>query len=282
MISAAPFRDRVVHHALCNIIELLFERQFIHDSYANRIGKGTHRALDRCQQFARRYPYALQLDVVRFFPSIDHEVLRAALARTIADARVLKLCDTILASGEGIQAEEYRMVYFPGDDLFAASRPRGLPIGNLTSQFWANVYMNALDQFIKRELKCGAYLRYVDDMVMFADDKAALWQWRRAAIEFLEGLRLTIHVERAHPRPVTEGLPFLGFTIFPTHRRLKAKKAVSFRRKYRQLMSDLEAGLLDLSVVKASVLGFVNHARYGDTRGLRRAILSRRLKRKRQ
>ena len=173
------------------------------------------------------------------------------------------------------------MVYFPGDDLFAASRPRGLPIGNLTTQFWANVYLNALDQFIKRELKCRAYLRYVDDMVLFAGDKAVLWQWRRAVIAFLEGLRLTIHAERAHPRPVTEGLPFLGFTIFPTHRRLKAEKAVSFRRKYKQLMSALDAGLLDLSVVKASVAGFVNHARYGDTRGLRRAILSRRLKRRR-
>ena len=237
LISAAPFRDRVVHHALCNIIEPMFESRFIHDSYANRKQKGTHRALDRCQQFARRYRYAVQLDVVQFFPSIDHQLLRAPLARIIADARVMGLCDAILASGEGIQAEEYRMTYFRGDDLFAVLRPRGLPIGNLTSQFWANVYMDTFDQFVKRELKCRAYLRYVDDMVLFADDKDTLWQWRHSVVDFLQGLRLTLHLDRSHPRPVTEGLPFLGFTVFPTHRRLKARKAVSFRRKFIRMIS---------------------------------------------
>ncbi len=101
LISAAPFRDRVVHHALCNLIEPIFERRFIFDSYANRVGKGTHRALDRAQQFARRYPYALQLDLVQFFPSIDHALLRQALARVIGDEQVLALCDVILASGRG-------------------------------------------------------------------------------------------------------------------------------------------------------------------------------------
>jgi len=273
LISAAPFRDRVAHHALCNVIEPLFERTFIHDSYANRVGKGTHRALDRCQQFARRYPYALQMDVVQFFPSIDHALLRAALARVIADAPTLWLCDTILASGQGVQAEEYHMVYFPDDDLFAANRPRGLPIGNLTSQFWANVYLDPFDQFVKRELKCRAYLRYVDDFILFAEDKRTLWAWRAAAIEFLAKLRLTAHLERAHPRPVTEGLPFLGFTVFPTHRRLKAQKAVSFRRKFKQQVADLAAGRIELEDVHASVRGWVNHARYGDTWGLRRALL---------
>jgi hypothetical protein len=108
LTSAAPFRDRVVHHALCQVIEPLFEQLFIQDSYANRVGKGTHRALDRCQEFARRYPDALQLDVVQFFPSLDHALLRAALARVIADEPTLWLCDVILQSGVGVQAEEYR------------------------------------------------------------------------------------------------------------------------------------------------------------------------------
>jgi len=274
LISAAPFRDRVVHHALCQVIEPLFERLFICDSYANRVRKGTHRALDRCQEFARRYPNALQLDVVQFFPSIDHALMRQALARVIADERALWLCDVILQSGLGVQADEYRMVYFPGDDLFAISRPRGLPIGNLTSQFWANVYLNAFDHFVKRQLGCRAYLRYVDDSILFARDKRTLGDWRAASLDFLAGLRLTVHVERAQSRPVTEGLPFLGFTVFPTHRRLKARKAISFRRKFQRLVAAVTSGRIPLDALHAPVRGWVNHARYGDTWGLRRAILS--------
>ncbi len=107
LISAAPFRDRVVHHALCQVIEPIWEARFIHDSYANRVGKGTHRALDRAQAFARRYPYVLQCDIRQFFPSIDHALLRAELSRLIADQRVLWLCDTILASGVGVLSEAY-------------------------------------------------------------------------------------------------------------------------------------------------------------------------------
>jgi len=154
LISAALFRDRVVHHALCNVTEPIFERRFIYDSYANRVGKGTHKALDRCQQFARRFRYVLPCDVRKFFPSIDHAILRQTLARVIADADVLWLIDRILASGAGVLRDEYTMAWFPDDDLFAANRPRGLPIGNLTSQFWANCYLDPFDHFVKRELRC--------------------------------------------------------------------------------------------------------------------------------
>ena len=156
-VSAAPFRDRVVHHALVCVIEPIFERRFIHDSYACRVGKGTHAALDRCQTFARWRPYVLQCDVKQFFPAVDHVILRRILARPIADEDVLWLIDRILDSGAGVLANEYDMVYFPGDDLLAALRPRGLPIGNLTSQFWANCLLNELDQFVKRELRCPHY-----------------------------------------------------------------------------------------------------------------------------
>ena len=133
LVSAAPFRDRVVHHALINVIEPLFERRFIDDSYANRAGRGTHRALDRCQQFARRYRYVLQCDVRQFFPSIDHTILRTCFARHIPDEGIMRLVDQVLESGVGVLNEEYTMTWFQGDDLMAALRPRGLPIGNLTS-----------------------------------------------------------------------------------------------------------------------------------------------------
>jgi RNA-directed DNA polymerase len=277
LISAAPFRDRVVHHALCQVIEPLFERRFIHDSYANREGKGTHRALDRCTCFARRYAYVLPCDVRQFFPSIDHAVLRRVLGRVIADPDVMWLVDRILASGIGVLSEEYEMAYFPGDDLLAACRPRGLPIGNLTSQFWANCYLNELDHFVKRELKCKgrspAYLRYVDDFLLFADDKPTLWRRREEIIVFLQTLRLTIHENQAQPRPVSEGIPFLGFIVFPAHRRLKQRKGIAFRQRLKLLVARYAAGEIEYQQLAASVQGWVNHVRYGDTWGLRRATL---------
>ncbi len=274
LISAAPFRDRVVHHALCNVIEPLFEHRFIFDSYANRVGKGTHRALDRCQQFARRFRYVLQCDVRQFFPAIDHAILRETLGRVIADSNVMWLVGRILESGVGVLSEEYEMVYFPGDDLFAALRPRGLPIGNLTSQFWANCYLDPFDHFVKRELRCKGYLRYVDDFLLFADDKATLWAWQEAVMARLAQLRLTLHEERAHPRPVTEGIPFLGFVVYPTHRRLKRRKGIAYRRRLKGLLRAFAAGQVSLEQVDASVQGWINHIRYGDTWGLRRAVFN--------
>jgi len=274
LISAAPFRDRVVHHALCRVIEPIFEARFIHDSYACRVGKGTHRALDRCQQFARRHRYVLQCDIKQFFPSVDHAILRGLLARPIADDDVLWLIDRILESGIGVLEEEYEMEWFPGDDLLAACRPRGLPIGNLTSQFWANVYLDPLDQFVKRELKVRAYLRYCDDFLLFADEKTTLHAWRREIIGFLVALRLRLHEGRAQVFPVTEGIPFLGFRVYPDHRRLKRAKGVAFARRWRALVRAYAAGEIGRARLEASLQGWIAHARHGNTYGLRRAIIS--------
>ena len=269
LISAAPFRDRVVHHALCNISVPCFEKLFIPDSYANQKGKGTHRALDRCTRFARRYKYVLQCDVKQFFPSIDHAILREILAKMLPDESAMWLIDRILNSGRGVLSEEYEMVYFPNDDLFSINRPRGLPIGNLTSQWWANCYLNPFDQFVKRELGCRGYLRYVDDFLLFSNDKRQLIVWRETLIKRLKTFRLTLHEESAFPKPATEGIPFLGFVIFPGHRRLKARKGYAYRRKLSRLMK-----VASQEKVKASVQGWINHVRYGDTLGLRRSMLN--------
>src|SRR5512143_846148 len=106
-------------------------------------------------------------------------------------------------------------------------RPRGLPVGNLTSQFWSNCYLGPFDHFVKRELRCPAYLRYVDDMALFSDSKRELWRWKKAMVERLADLRLTVH-ESAEVAPVTNGIPWLGFVVFPTHRRLKARNVYNF------------------------------------------------------
>jgi hypothetical protein len=268
LISAAPFGDRVVHHALCNLTTPYFERRMIADSYANRPSKGTHAALDRCQQLARRYRYCLPCDVRQFFPSIDHALLKASLFQMLPDHSLEWLIERILRSGEGVLSEEYQMVYFPGDDLLAAFRPRGLPIGNLTSQWWANCYLTPFDHFIQRELGCRAYLRYVDDFLLFSHDKSQLLDWRAALIQRLQRYRLTIHDRSAQPRPVVEGISFLGFIVFPDRRRLKARKGLAFRRKLKRLAANASRETL-----KASLAGWINHARYANTVGLRRAVL---------
>ena len=273
-ISAAPFRDRVAHHALCNVIEPLFEARFIADSYANRVGKGTHRAVDRLQHFARRYRYVLRMDVVQHFASLDHAILTAAISEVVRDEDVLWLVDRILASGEGVLEDEYDMVYFPGDDLFASLRPRGLPIGNLTSQFWSNVYMNALDWHVIRDLGCPAYLRYVDDFALFADGKRQLWEWKADVIAFLAALRLTVHESAAQVQPSASGIPWLGFVVYPTHRLLKRRNAVNFARRLNRNYDLFQAGHITFAELDASVQGWINHVRYGDTWGLRRSVLT--------
>lgn len=271
-ISAAPFRDRVLHHALINVLEPIYERKFISDSYANRKGRGTHAALNRCTQFMRHFKYVLQCDVQQFFPAVDHSILKAALGRKIACESTLKLCDKIIDSGAGILAEEYTLRWFPGDDLFAANRPRGLPIGNQTSQFWANVYLNPLDQFVKHTLRCHGYLRYVDDFLLFAQDKSTLHRWRTDLIDFLSTLRLTIHEGRAQPTPVQHGIPFLGFTVFPDHRRLKRSKGVAYRRHLKTLWRRCQAGEITREQGRASVIAWLGHVCHGDTFGLQRAM----------
>lgn len=272
-ISAAPFRDRVVHHALCNVIEPLFEARFHPHSYANRVGMGTHRAVDQLQQYARRYRYVLRLDIVQHFASIDHTVLRQELFRVIRDERAQWLIDVILAGGEGVLDDEYDMVYFPGDTLLDRLRPRGLPIGNLTSQFWSNCYLNPLDWFITRELGCPAYLRYVDDLALFSDSKNRLQVWHRAIADRLIGLRLTTHRE-AQVNPTGTGIPWLGFVIFPTHRRLKQRNVVAFGRRLEKNMQLYRERRISFAELDASVQGWINHVRYGDTWGLREHLFS--------
>lgn len=272
-ISAAPFEDRIVHHALCQMIDPIWEARFIHDSYACRRGKGTLAALNRAQHFSRCYAYALQLDIRQFFPSIDHALLEATLARHIGDLRVLDLCRTIIASGRDILTEEYTPVYFPGDDLFAITRPRGLPIGNLTSQFWANCFLHPLDLFIKQELHCRAYLRYCDDLLLFADTKATLHSWAAAIQERLVDLRLTVHTNRIRIAPVSTGIPFVGWTIFRDRRRLRRRNVVRFRRRYRARLRAYAAGEITFAELDATVQGWIGHTLQGSTTGLRRAIL---------
>ena len=272
LISAAPFRDRIVHHVLCQVIEPIWERRFIFDTYACRVGKGTHAALDRVTEFSRRFPYVLKCDIEHFFPNIDHASLYSEFSRLIADPATLRLCKKILDSGAGVHAASREQRLFPGDDLFALSRPLGLPIGNLTSQFWANVYLNPLDQFVKQALKCQGYCRYVDDFLLFSTSKGELHSWRSAIIAFLSTLRLTLHEPQASVFPVSTGIPFLGWRVYPHYRRLKRSNGVAFRRRFVRMQRKLAVGKLSHEQVNASLQSWVAHVAHGNTWRLRGSL----------
>jgi RNA-directed DNA polymerase len=271
-ISAAPYRDRVVHHALCRVIEPIFEQTFIHDSYACRPGKGTHRAVNRFTEYARRYKYVLKTDVRKYFPSIDHEILFAKIERKIKCPDTLRLIRLII---DGSNRQDEILAYYPGDNLFTPfERRKGIPIGNLTSQFFANVYLNDLDHYAQEKLGCRGYIRYVDDITVFDDDKQRLWDIKSRCAEFLTGERLSLHPDKTFVLPVTEGVDHLGYRIFPTHRRLRRDNVWRFLRKMNKMQALYAEDKSALDDINASVQSWLGHARHADTQGLRTKIFS--------
>jgi hypothetical protein len=219
----------------------------------------------------------LQCDIRQFFASIDHAILHRLLSRHLACRRTLCLIDRILESGAGVLADRYTPVYFPGDDLLAATRPRGLPIGNLTSQHWANLYLHPFDLFVKQELQGGgrgpAYLRYCDDFLLFANEKATLHRWRTEIIGFLQTLRLTLHEGRAQVYPTKNGIPFLGWRLFRHHRRLRRENVRHAVRRLRRQQAAFARGELDPEELADSIRAWLAHAAQGNTYQLRRRIM---------
>lgn len=269
-ISAAPYRDRVVHHALCNVIAPLFERTFIFDSYANRLGKGTHKAILRYRDFARKNKYALKCDVAKYFPSVDLEILKVEIRRTIACPDTLWLIDRIIdCSNE----QEPVLHYFPGDDLFTpVARRKGLPIGNLTSQFFANVYLNRFDHFVKEVLRCPFYLPYVDDSVVLGNDKYWLQEVKREMEKYLARLRLRLHENKCQIRRVEDGVTFLGFRVFPEFLLLQRDNVVRARRRLRRLQARYAVKEISFADATRAVHGWLGHASFGDTYRLREKL----------
>lgn len=275
LISAAPFRDRVVHHAVVRVLEPIYERRFIIDSYACLRGKGTHRAIRRTQHYLRRYKYFLKTDIVRFFPNVDHFVLLDTICRQVQDRRLLGLVASIIATGVGVLADEATDAFFRGDDLFALLRPKGMPIGNLTSQFFANVLLDQVDHFVKEELRVPGYVRYADDLVLFGDDKQLLWQWRDQLRDRLAVLRLRLHVKKTQVRPCRAKLKFLGMVICPDGRRLQQQALARFNRRLRHLRWGWRRGSTESKEIRQSLLATVAYARFGNSRGGLRDIWRR-------
>jgi len=271
LISAAPYGDRVVHHALCNVIEPVFERRFIPDSYACRKGKGNHAAVRRASEFAARYRYVLKADIQKFFPTVDHAVLLELVERRIKDPRVLDLIRTIV---QNPGPQEPHVLWIPGADLFTPyERTRGLPIGNQTSQFLANVMLDPLDHFIKEQLRIRGYLRYADDMLLFSDDKGQLGTGRDELRDFLAGFRLKLHPRKSEVFPVAEGIRFLGYRVFATHRILDKANVLRFRRRLRRLQRAYAAGRATAPELRARLISWMGHASHAKTFNLVRRLL---------
>lgn len=214
-ISALPFRDRVVHHAICNIIETLFEKKFIGDSYGCRVGKGTHAGSDRLQHnlrvAQRNWPqvYCMKLDISRFFPSVDRESLKRILRRTIRCRDTITLLDSIIDHGP----------------------ESGIPIGNLTSQLFANIYLDQLDHFCKETLRLKYYVRYMDDVVALHHDKQHLHRCMDLIRGYLTTeLRLNLNPKSAI-FPACTGVDFLGYRTWASHRKLRKRFLIGVKRK---------------------------------------------------
>lgn len=273
VISAAPFRDRIVHHAVVGVLDPIFESRFIYDSYACRIGKGTHKAIRRAQYYMRRHEWCLKTDIVQFFPNVDHEILTNKLERQIKDRALLRLVAQILNSGLNIPTMSQTPFWFPGDSLFAVLRSKGLPIGNLTSQFFANVYLDSIDHYIKEELGVPGYIRYADDLLLFGRSKSQLWDWRCELQDHLAKIRLRLHKDKTVVAPCRKGIKYLGFRVLPFQRRATQQSIRRFNRKKRRWQYEYQQRMRSLPEIHHSVATSLSHLQFANTIGIRRELL---------
>ncbi len=309
-ILAADFGDRVVHHLLVPWFEKHFEPVFIHDSFANRHGKGTHAAVDRLQAFTRSYPthqpgWYLQLDVANFFHSINRRKLFGLLSdrierdlrRPLTDARhadadsaqdMLHLARVLLTGNPALNAD-YRgntahLKRVPAHkQLINAAPETGLPIGNLTSQFFANVYLNELDQFVKHHLKVTHYLRYVDDFVLLHDDPSVLESWRSLIASFLhERLGLGLR-DAGRLASIGNGIDFLGYIVRPDYRLVRQRVVGHMDERLGRHEKRILRGNNTLvsppaasDALQATLASYLGHFRHARSKRLQAEVFARR------
>lgn len=286
-IFAAEFNDRIVHHILINQVQHIWEKRiFIPNSYACRKGKGHHYGVSHVLQFAKQFAFYGQFDIANFFSSIDKDILYDCFSRVILKAHkpnfwkeeILWLAKTIIFH-DPTQNFYYKgnprliqLVPF-GKSLFDQNEKTGLPIGNLTSQFFANVYLNELDQYITKTLRCLAYGRYVDDFLLFSDTREEILRWRNAISIFLaSNLHLSLHPRKQQIQPTRHGIPFVGYFIKPwgvTVRRnvvknIKSRLYVNNKRE-------------NFEYLVRSVNSYFGHLRKAKTNRLRQHLIEKHL-----
>jgi RNA-directed DNA polymerase len=255
-ICAAPFRERVLHHAVMNICEPTLEQYSIYDSYACRAGKGLHRALARSHAFAGRFPWYLKLDIRKYFDSIDHEILLALLSRRFHDQRLRKLFALALGSYE-------------------TASGKGLPIGNLLSQHFANFYLGLMDHWLKEVRNVTGYLRYMDDFIIFGWSREELKSALHSVENFLgEHVKLELNNAQQLNR-TAQGMPFLGFRVFPEVIRLSPRCRRRFVDKLHYYELEAVEGRMSESELARRVLSLVAFTKTADAAGFRNGVLAR-------
>ena len=268
LISAAAYRDRVVHHALCAVIVPPLERGFLPTSYANRKGYGSHRALRQFERCSKLFPWVLQADLRLYFPSIDHLLLLNQLRQLIVCPGTLWLLEKILAHGAETQPT---LDPFPGDSLLTPlERPHGLPIGNLTSQFLANLHLNDFDHRVASMTGVASYLRYVDDFSLFAHDRTSLERAQTVIEAELEALRLRLHPIKSQIRRCRDGTSFVGFHLLSDRIRVRNHTLRRGRRRLRAVAAAVAAGLMSAEEARKRLISWNAHLAHGQTWRLRR------------
>jgi retron-type reverse transcriptase len=265
-ISKSRYRDRVIHHALINIIGESFERQFIHDSFANQIGKGTLNAIEKFNYFKRKVSknftkkcYVLKADIKHYFEEVNHEILLNILKRKIKDEKVIWLINQILSNSI---------------NGFSKNVKKGMPLGNLTSQFFANVYLNELDQYVKHILNVRYYIRYVDDFVILHESKEQLEKWKDNINAFLiEKLKIEIHPQKSRVLDLSNGVCFLGFRIFQKHILLKKNNINKFDKKLKELRILYKERQITREKVVECLEGWLEYAKHANTFKYRKSII---------
>jgi len=266
LIKVAPFRDRIVHHALCNIIEPLLDKKFVYDSYACRKNKGTHKAVNRLQSFLRKKDnaFCLQCDISKYFMSIDHKVLFGLCCKHISDERVLLLISRIISSSKD----------FVFVDENGVERKKGIPIGNLTSQLFANLYLNLLDQFVKHKLRIKFYLRYMDDFLFLSSSKVLLNFIKKKIVCFLKDkLFLVLNPTKANLFPVKKGVSFLGFVVFPYYKLLRKSTVKRFIKRTKKQIFSVKEGFVSEGDLRASLVSWRAYAKDANSFMLRKSLI---------
>ncbi len=276
MIMALNFRDRVVQWAIYRQIAPIFDRQFIYDSYGCRDNKGTLAAAQRLQYWLRqvdRKPekyYYLKLDISRFFYSVNHEILIKILQRTIADKDTIDLLKTIINSESCAGLPDgFISDCFPADE---AGEFSGIPIGNLTSQMFANIYLNELDQFCKHTLKTHYYIRYMDDIIILHQDKKHLHKLKNDIERFVNrklGLCLN---DKTAIRPVDMGIEFVGYRIWSTHMKIRKKSVIRMKQRIKEVQHLYKKGLIEYADVRATIASYFGFMKNCDSFNLRKKL----------
>ncbi|MBI2100659.1 MAG: RNA-dependent DNA polymerase [Candidatus Vogelbacteria bacterium] len=259
-IHKATVRDRVLHHAVFRILNLVFDPTFIPTSFSCRLGRGTHRGVKSVEKMLRqtsrnynRPGYVLKCDIEKFFESVNHAVLLEILGRKIKDPNAMWLLRTII--------ESYPRVYERERERERESKNAGeigIPIGNLTSQLFANIYLNEFDQFVKHELKARNYARYTDDFVIVSEDKNYLNNLLPPIQSFLwQELKLKLHPHKVAIRKLRQGIDFLGYVILPHHLILRPRTRKRMFRRLTQKMEDYQNRFFSEAGLQASILSYL-------------------------